>query len=85
MSVSTIGDLFNESVKNNGSRLALGFVNEKSLSYNDVNSKVNAVMAYLETKGIKVGDKVGILSANMPNWGIAFLPPVAKSFIACVN
>jgi long-chain acyl-CoA synthetase len=72
MSVSTIGDLFNESVKNNGSRLALGFVNEKSLSYNDVNSKVNAVMAYLETKGIKVGDKVGILSANMPNWGIAF-------------
>ena len=34
--------------------------------------KLYALMAMLEKNGICPGDKVAILSSNMPNWGIAY-------------
>ena len=34
--------------------------------------RLQALMAFLEKNGIHPGDKVAILSTNMPNWGVAY-------------
>jgi len=51
---------------------ALGFVDEKHLTYAQMGNQINAVQAFLETMEIKPGDKVIIYSQNMPNWGIVY-------------
>ncbi len=50
----------------------LGFSDEKAFTYSEIKQKINNVIAYLESCGVKPGDKVAILSNNMPNWGITY-------------
>ena len=51
---------------------AMAFVGEPAIKYKEVETKINAVIVFLEKLGIKPGDKVSILSTNMPNWGITY-------------
>jgi long-chain acyl-CoA synthetase len=69
----TFPALFEESLKKYGKESFLSFVGETPLTFEQVGQKVDAVLALLEQQGIQKGDKVAILSANMPNWGIAYL------------
>ena len=71
-STLTIPVLLKESVERFGERPALAFVGCKPLTYNMLQKQVIAVMAFLEKQGIEPGDRVAILSSNMPNWGVAF-------------
>lgn len=82
MLINTLGDLFNNSVKNFGPNRALGYVGEKAYSYNAVNCKVKSLIAYFESKGIAKGDKIAIFSSNQPNWGIAYFAIVSMGAIA---
>jgi len=77
----TLPDLFSETVRKHGKRNALAFAGEKPKTYEEVNRDIRALMAYLESMGVKPGDKVAILSANMPNWGVVYL---AASFMGAV-
>ncbi|MFC2114117.1 AMP-binding protein [Bacteroidota bacterium] len=65
-------DLLLQSFTQNAKCNSLGFVSEKPLTYEELHQQVNAVMAFLEMQGIQKGDRVAILSTNMPNWGISF-------------
>ncbi|NQT76895.1 MAG: AMP-binding protein [Bacteroidetes bacterium] len=69
----TFPALFHDSVKNYGQEDFLSFVGDTPFTYNQVNDKVDAVMALLENAGMQKGDKIAILSANMPNWGVTYL------------
>ena len=51
---------------------AYAFVGEEPKSYETVNKEIKAVIAFLEKNGICPGDKVAILSSNMPNWGVTY-------------
>ena len=82
MEISTLGDLLKNSVQKFGSSPALGFAGEKMLTYSDVARKVDAVVAFLDSNGIRSGDKVAILSSNQPNWGIAFFAIATMGAIA---
>ena len=53
-------------------RPAVAFVADTPITYHDFYERVLAVTAMLEKMGIKTNDKVAILSANMPNWGVAY-------------
>jgi len=77
----TLPDLFGESVRKHGKRAALAFVGEKPKTYNEINGEITSLMAYLESMGVKAGDRVALLSANMPNWGITYL---AVTFMGAV-
>ena len=55
-----------------GNNNALGFVDEKMMTYTEMGRKISAVKAFLESMDIKPGDKVVIYSQNMPNWGIVY-------------
>ncbi|MBV5315774.1 MAG: AMP-binding protein [Prolixibacteraceae bacterium] len=68
----TIPALFGRAVENFGTYNAMALVGEKPLTYNEVNQQINGLMHFLEALNIQSGDKVAILSTNLPNWGIAY-------------
>jgi long-chain acyl-CoA synthetase len=68
----TIPSLFNESVKNYSGEKSLVFVGEENYTYQQLGNDVERVATILKNMGVSKGDKVAILSTNMPNWGVAF-------------
>ena len=68
----TVSNLFYESVKNYSGNNSLVFVGEKDYTYEQIGKDVKLVATLLSNLGVTKGDKVGILSTNMPNWGVAF-------------
>ena len=68
----TFPAMFNETLRKFGKRDAYAFAGEEPKTYERVNQEVQALIAFLEKNGIRPGDKVAILSTNMPNWGVAF-------------
>ena len=77
----TFPHMLREAVKAHGGAPALSYVGEEPMTYNDVLARTESVAAFLESMGVGPGDRVAILSTNMPNWGITYL---AISFIRAV-
>jgi long-chain acyl-CoA synthetase len=68
----TFPAMFNETLRKFGKSNAYAFVGETPITYESADKQIKSVTAFLEINGIKPGDKVAILSTNMPNWGIAY-------------
>ena len=68
----TFPAMFNETLRKFGKHSAYAFVGEEPKSYETINKDIRALMAFEEKIGIYPGDKVAILSLNMPNWGVAY-------------
>ncbi len=68
----TVSNLFYESVKNYSTNNSLVFVGQKDYTYEQIGKDVKLVATLLSNLGVTKGDKVAILSTNMPNWGVAF-------------
>jgi long-chain acyl-CoA synthetase len=68
----TFPAMFNETLRKYGKSNAYAFVGEEPKSYKKVNDEILALTAFLEKIGIVPGDKVAILSTNMPNWGVTY-------------
>ena len=68
----TIPSLLQESVNNHAGNTSLVFAGETNYTYRQMGGDVIRVAALLKQLGIVKGDKVAILSTNMPNWGVAF-------------
>lgn len=77
----TFPSLFYASVEKNGKADFLSFVDEKPLTYNEVSQEIDKLTKILSANGVKKGDRVALLSTNMPNWGIAYL---AITFVGAV-
>lgn len=60
----------------------LGFTDEVAFTYSEVKLKISNAIANLENCGIKPGDKVAILSNNMPNWGVTYFAITTMGAIA---
>ena len=54
-------------------RPALSMVDDEPLTYAQVEEQITNLIAMMVQKGISKGDRVAILSQNMPNWGITYL------------
>lgn len=54
-------------------RPALSMVDDEPLTYAQVEEQITNLIAMMLQKGISKGDRVAILSQNMPNWGITYL------------
>ncbi len=68
----TFPALFAESIRCFGDRNAIALVGERPKTYNEINQEVLSLIAHLEHLNIQRGDKIAILSANMPNWVVAY-------------
>ncbi|MDD3817673.1 MAG: AMP-binding protein [Thiovulaceae bacterium] len=69
----TMKDLFERSVALYGEKNALGFISQTPLTYAQMAQQVSKISLLLQEHGIRKGDKVALLSENMPNWGVAYL------------
>lgn len=69
----TLPFLFKKAVRENEDKPALGIAGGTSMTYKELHADVLALVSMLERLEIKPGDKVAILSANMPNWGVVYL------------
>lgn len=68
----TIPSFFSHSVKSFTNETSLVFTGETNYTYGQMGRDVNQLASLLQEFGVKKGDKVAILSTNMPNWGVAF-------------
>ena len=69
----TLKSLIDRSVAMYPNEPALAKVGQEAMSYDDLRIQIQNTITILHENGIKKGDKVAILSENMPNWGIAYL------------
>ena len=68
----TLPSLFNRSIELYAEQDALGKAGEVPMKYSELNEKVQEMVELLRINGISKGDKVLLLSENMPNWGVAY-------------
>lgn len=68
----TFPALFAQTLCSYPDRPALAMVGEVPITYRELDQNIRAVIAWLEKLGVKPGDKIAILSASIPNWGICY-------------
>jgi len=68
----TLRALLERSVKLYADEDALGKVGKKAMKYSEFNALVFDMIKLLQANGIVKGDKVLLLSENMPNWAVAY-------------
>ena len=68
----TLPSLIRESVSKYADKTSLVFVGEKNYTYEQMGNDIELLADLLAELGVSKGDKVAILSTNMPNWGVAF-------------
>lgn len=61
---------------------AVGYVDDTSISYNELKNKAECTAAFLTGKGIQPGDHIAILSENSPWWVSAYFGISAKGAVA---
>ena len=79
--VLTLPALLETTVRQHVNRPAVAFVGEEPVSYKDFLTKTKAVTAMLEKLEVQPGDRVALLSANMPHWGIAYFAIVSMGAV----
>ncbi|OFX27608.1 MAG: AMP-dependent synthetase [Bacteroidetes bacterium GWA2_31_9b] len=82
LKTQTIPSLLENSFQLYGERTALSYVNGKPLTYSDLKIEIETMQKLLASFNIQKGDKVAILSRNMPNWGIAYFAITSIGAIA---
>jgi long-chain acyl-CoA synthetase len=68
----TFPSLFDETLRRCGKSPAYGFAGEDTITFETAGKQIKALSAFLEKADIFPGDRVAILSTNMPNWAIAY-------------
>ncbi len=68
----TIPYLLNQSIKDNGEGKSLGYAGEEALTYSELKESIDKVKDILAGYNVNKGDKVALLSSNMPNWGVSY-------------
>ena len=68
----TLPALFERSIKLYANKDALGKAGGEVMKYSELNTKVLEMVELLQKNGISKGDKVLLLSENMPNWAVAY-------------
>jgi len=69
----TLKNLIDRSVALYPDEPALAKVGQDPMTYDNLRQAIQDTIIMLHDNGIKKGDKVAILSENMPNWGVAYL------------
>ena len=80
---TTLHKVFNYSTTRYWKRTMAQFVDgEQKYTYSEFAEKCNLLSTRMSRFGISAGDKVAILSQNMPNWTLAFFTATAFGRIA---
>lgn len=78
----TLPSLLHRSVALYADYEAVGYVDGEAISYRTLAQRVRETAAGLGALGVEPGDRVAILSENMPNWSIAYLAVTTMGAVA---
>lgn len=68
----TFPAIFADTARRFGDRNSYAYMGEKPRTYNDSAKEIKALTAFLEKLGVQPGDKMALLSNNMPNWSSVY-------------
>ncbi len=69
----TFKAMLKQTVERHGNRPALSMVDAEPITYKELDGLIKDVIELLRDHGIQKGDRVAILSQNMPHWGVAYM------------
>ncbi len=82
IALNTLYELLHDSIGKYGDRVAFSMYDGEDVTYNEVGRRVNEVQKLLTGAGLNAGDKVVLLSSNMPNWGVCYFAVVSAGMVA---
>lgn len=68
----TLPNLLKRSIELYASKKVLSKVDQEPMTYEQLGKNVEALIKLLKQNGVRKGDKVALLSENMPNWAVAY-------------
>ncbi len=77
----TLKDIFLRSVERFAERPCLSLYEGERLTYADFGACVGEVAALLQDSGLRPGDRVALLSSNMPNWAVCYFATVISGMV----
>jgi long-chain acyl-CoA synthetase len=77
----TMKALIKQTIERFPNKPALSMVDEQPITYAQLGNMINGVIEMLRDYGVKKGDRVAILSQNMPNWGVVYLGVTAMGAV----
>lgn len=82
MKLTTLYEVLHESIKKFSDHIALSQWQGEEITYGQVGERVAQLQETLVSAGLNPGDKVAILSSNMPNWGISYFAVTTAGYVA---
>ena len=82
MLFDTLYDLARNSVEQYASKVAFSMYEGDDLTYAEVGRRMARIQDILTGAGLRAGDKVALLSSNMPNWGVCYFAVTSTGMIA---
>lgn len=82
MTINTLYGLVRNSTERFASRIAFSMYEGDELTYAEVGRRIERVQEILTGAGLQAGDKVALLSSNMPNWGVCYFAVTSAGMIA---
>ncbi len=83
MTINTLYELVRNSVEKFASKVAFSMYEGDDVTYAEVDRRIAKVQEILTGAGLRAGDKVALLSSNMPNWGSAISPSRRRAWWPC--
>ncbi len=82
MKLTTLYEVLHESIKKFSDHIALSQWQGEEITYGQVGERVAQLQETLVSAGLNPGDRVAILSSNMPNWGISYFAVTTAGYVA---
>ena len=82
MRLNTLYEVLHESIRKFPKHIAFSQWQGEDISYTEVGERVEQIQQTLISAGLNPGDKIAILSSNMPNWGICYFAITSAGYVA---
>ena len=82
MTINTLYELVRNSVEKFASKVAFSMFEGDDVTYAEVGRRIEKVQEILTGAGLHAGDKVALLSSNMPNWGVCYFAVTSAGMVA---
>lgn len=82
MTINTLYELARNSVEKFASKVAFSMFEGDDVTYAEVSRRIEKVQEILTGAGLRAGDKVALLSSNMPNWGVCYFAVTSAGMVA---
>ena len=82
MTINTLYELVRNSVEKFASKVAFSMFEGDDVTYAEVGRRIEKVQEILTGAGLRAGDKVALLSSNMPNWGVCYVAVTSAGMVA---